>query len=551
MDALCLSLGHNSSAILIRNGKVLGGYEQERFSSIKSDSHFPIDAIEELDKRFYINEDVEIMIGHWALDGQLNSMLQKHWNPNYLKSKFPKCTIQSLDRDTFTHHDSHAYSALAFAGSEFGHLKDAYIFVMDGFGTMGEHMSVYRMYENVPVLQWRRFGFGTSLGLFFQYTTAYLGMKQNQDEYKLLAFESHIDEAKSYIDEKVLEGEIKRWSQYYIDALEQFVTEPKLDPVLSIGALPAFAKQVSDIHDSVLEKLYFTSNDIRIKRIIVSYFTQSLVERVVKHVLDVFAPKNILLVGGLFYNVKLNAMISRNVPGVTSVMPLAGDQGAALGIYHAKYKLKWPEHLFWGHRDLWDVPKSLPVGILTTPDDDQALDWALDVIRKDGFVNIVRGPMEFGPRALCHTSTLARACDTSIGDYINHLNNRTNEMPFAPVVTHGTLDQLFIDTKKVYKSLEYMIITRDYKPDHGEVNRAAAHLDADRNVYTGRPQMACEPGMVNLVSSAGGILVNTSYNYHGVPIVRGWDQILHTHNSQLERVTKQIPTTIVVTGEIE
>lgn len=551
MDALCLSLGHNSSAILIRDGKVLGGYEMERFTGIKADSQFPRLAIEELDTRFDIAPDVEIMIGHWALDGQLSTMLPKHWNPTYIKDWFPKSIIQTLDYKDFTHHDSHAFSAMAFAGEDFGHLRDCYIFVMDGFGTMGEHMSVYRIYDNIPVLQWRKFGFGTSLGLFFQYTTAYLGMKQNQDEYKLLAFEAHIDEAKSYIDEKVLEGEIKRWTQYYCDAIDRFETDQRTDPVLSLGALPAVAKQVADLHDSVLDKLNFTSNDVRVKRIIVSYFTQTLVERVVAHVINIFAPRNILLVGGLFYNVKLNNMISRMVPEKTCIMPLAGDQGAALGIYHAKYGLKWPGHLFWGHRDLNEVPKELPKGVMAFEDDYQALDFARDTIRKDGFVNIVRGAMEFGPRALCHTSTLARTGNKDIGDYINHLNNRTNEMPFAPVVSPGNVSVFFKDTDKIHKSLEYMIVTRDFNADYEKMNYAAAHLDADRNVYTGRPQIASEPAIISLVSDLGGILVNTSYNYHGVPIVNGWNQILHTHNMQLACADALTPTTIVVTGEVK
>jgi predicted NodU family carbamoyl transferase len=46
--ALALTLGHNSSAVLIQDGEIIAGYEQERFSAKKSDSAFPKDAIKEL-----------------------------------------------------------------------------------------------------------------------------------------------------------------------------------------------------------------------------------------------------------------------------------------------------------------------------------------------------------------------------------------------------------------------------------------------------------------------------------------------------------------------
>jgi predicted NodU family carbamoyl transferase len=552
MDALCLTLGHNSSAILIRNGKILGGYETERLTKVKADSSFPELPIKELYNRFSIEPDVEIMVGHWSLDGTLESMVKKHWNPEFIKTMFPKASIQSLG-PTFTHHDSHAYSAMCFAGPEFPRepVDNSFVFVMDGFGTFGEHMSAYKLYGNVAVLQWRKFGFGTSMGLFYQYTTGYLGMKQNQDEYKLLAYEAYIEDAKSYIDNKQFELQISKWSDHFCQSLDQFETDPSTDPLISISALPMFAHRVVGIHDSVLDAIGFHSDDIRMKRIIVAYFTQSVVEAVVSYVVHMFSPSNVILSGGLFYNVKVNSMVSRQVRGKTCVMPLAGDQGAALGIYHSKYGLKWPGHLYWGPRDLTYFPASCtPTGLFIVDNDHAAMDLADTILRNDGQVNVIRGAMEFGPRALCHTSTLAKT-NKGTCDYINHLNDRTHEMPFAPVVSPGRVSEMFEDVDKIHKSLEYMIITRDYKPEFGEKHPGAAHWDVNRGLYTGRPQVTHDPEMVRLLQNHK-ILVNTSYNYHGVPIVYDWNDILNTHNKQLLRVVENHhPSTVVVTGEIE
>lgn len=547
MDAVCLSLGHNSSAILIRDGKILGGYETERLTKVKGDSTFPMLPIIELHKRFTISQDVEFMIGHWALDGKVNSMVKKHWNPEFLKINWPKCTIQSLDAKTFTHHDSHAYSALAFAGPEFPQ-EESYIAVMDGFGTMGEHMSIYKLYDNVPVLQWRKHGFGTSMGLLYQYTTAYLGMKQNQDEYKLLAFESLIEDAKTYIDSKTLTSQIRKWSEYFSQEISRFDTDPKTDPMISIGALPAFAKQVCDIHDSVLDALGLVNPPDNIKKIIIAYFTQSVVEDVVAKVLLEYNAQNWILAGGLFYNVKLNSMISRITPGKLCIMPLAGDQGAALGLYHAKYGLGWPGHLFWGHRDMSEVIKgNLPPTVMVAKNLDDGLALVESVLDARGYVNLVRGAMEFGPRALCHTSTLALA-NIGIGQHINKINGRVNEMPFAPVISPGKAAKLFENIDKIWRSLEYMIVTRDYTEDHGERYRDAAHLDVNRGVYTGRPQIATEPEMVRMLRNHD-LLINTSFNFHGVPIVYGWEDVLHTHNEECKLAGGRPPTTVVITGE--
>ena len=49
--ALAISLGHNSSAIAIRDGEILGGYEEERFTQVKSDSSFPIQSIKSISSK--------------------------------------------------------------------------------------------------------------------------------------------------------------------------------------------------------------------------------------------------------------------------------------------------------------------------------------------------------------------------------------------------------------------------------------------------------------------------------------------------------------------
>lgn len=536
MEGLCLSLGHNSSAVYIRNGQILGGYETERITGVKSDSSFPRGPIELLKKQFRLTDDIPLFVGHWALDGQLSTMKEKHWDVKYIKENFRNSPVHTLSKE-YTHHDSHAYSALAFSGWE----NDAHCLVMDGFGTMGEHMSVYKIINRVPVLQWRKYGLGSSLGLLYQYTTGFLGMKQNQDEYKLLAYEAHIDEVHTYVKHEAIRKKITFWTDYYLGIIESPNIDPETDPVCNLGALPEIATRIANMHKSILRDLEAESIPGGFQKILIAYITQAIVENVVASVVRSFGPTNLLVSGGLFYNVKLNNLLSRMVPGALCVMPLCGDQGAALGIYHSTHSIEWPDHLFWGHRET-EYPESHVPNLyrFDMAHEEAAMNFAAGMIESTGMVNIVRGSMEFGPRALCNTSTLARPT-RMMADRINALNDRTNEMPFAPVMDAGMADHVFENVGGIYKSLGYMIITRDFKHDFGRAYDGASHFDYDRKVFTGRPQISSD-SLITDITDQYGMLINTSFNFHGVPIVYNLKDILYTHTRQQEiAAAKRLP----------
>ena len=551
MDHLILSLGHNSSAILVRDNKIVAGYETERLSGVKSDSSFPKGAIELLISQCGLS-DPDIYVSHWELFGDVNKMAKKHWDSGYLVSRFPKARIFSTN-EYFTHHDAHAWSSITFAGDIPCQAKDrTFMIVCDGFGTFGEHLSIYRYIDGIHILIERKYGFGTSLGLLYQYTTSYLGMKMNQDEYKLLAFEAHIDalfEAKA-VFEKSLREVIEATSDMYLARLGSYMTEERTDPMLSIGALPTIASNVGDLLANTVKAVQARDLSHTERRIVVAYFVQSVVERTLTGLLSTLNMDNLILSGGVFYNVKVNSAISRMVKGRIAVMPLAGDQGAGLGVYAAMYpELEWPGHLFWGHRRLsaeqFDGTPNL--NYFSYGQGDRAFDAINTQLHVNGMVNVVRGAMEFGPRALCHTSTLARP-SAEVAAYINHINDRTNEMPFAPVMTAAQANESLIGCDKVHKSLEYMIITRDVHPDRRDALVGASHFDRDRKVYTARPQVASDARILDLLEEHGP-LINTSFNFHGRPIVFDAGQILHTHALEQQRVDQDRPIATVVIGE--
>lgn len=542
MESLVLTLGHNSSAVLVRDGHIVAGYETERFTGKKSDSSYPAMPIERLHRDHGIDHNAQIMIGHWFLDANLPSASNKYLNYEHLKSVVRNGEIHSLDKE-FSHHDSHVESGIAFAGQDFA--PNYHAFVMDGFGSFGECISVYEVNQaGSYVLKARWFGYEKSLGMLYQYATAYMGMKQHNHEYKILAYEVH---ASKFNDVDAINDYAYEAAAKHIRSMIVGQMDSTYDPMISLEALPRIQMAISDELDRFCDEFNVDKDNELEFRSCVSLYVQTFVEAVAMSIVQLYRPQNALLVGGLFYNVKLNNLVSKQVPGRICVMPLAGDQGAGLGVYNRYHgDLVWPGHLAWGNRDLSFV--SDEPGIITVPNMEAAKDVIVGEINRIGFVNVVRGAMEFGPRALCNTTTLALP-DIGVCAQINQCNGRTTEMPMAPVLSRDAARRVFAGTDKWHKSLEYMIATCDYNPGEGVKYSGAAHYYPEYRVHTGRPQITGDQDLLDIMSRTNDVLVNTSFNYHGQPIVFERESIEYAHRRERDNLPGLDIKTIIVQGQ--
>lgn len=535
--SMVLTLGHNSSAIVVQNGNILGGYEEERFSNIKSDSAFPNQAIERLIYQFGKHYD-DVCIGHWFTSGMISA--NKYINMPMIEA-LSDGRVHSI-QNGLSHHDSHLLSAKVFA-EHYDFPKKHLAIVADGFGTYGECISIYDCDHTGHRLLNRYFGYGNSLGMLYQYATAYLDMKMHNHEYKLLGYEAHIKEALTDTEIDFIHTIIFDDSSVWLKKMIREDVSRDTDPVVNKSALAATQHDVANRLDGVLEQMEKTDCNIDQKRVIISYYVQGIVESVIGALVDLHAPKNLLVSGGLFYNVKLNSMLADRVEKFC-VMPLAGDQGAGLGIYQAIHgNLKWPGHLAWGHRNLHNVEAAGIVVVDSDDDKSQILSVLADSILRDGAVNLVRGSMEFGPRSLCNTATIANPT-MDVVEKINAMNDRTTIMPMAPAMTGEQVSRMLKDSEKVVGSLEYMVVTRDVKPDFINCMMGAAHHYAVNDRWTCRPQIVKSKDMLmtDLLENFGP-LINTSFNYHGVPIAFEKESIEYSHNKQNQ---KSKITTVVI-----
>ena len=582
MNYLLLTLGHNSSAIFVDNSGAqqrIVGYEQERLSRIKADSQFPIDAINEIEKVVGIStmQGCTIFISHW-FNSMANAISNKYFtleNSRKLLSYNPSDTM--LVDDLFTHHDAHAYSALAFvkhykfepAFSKMKNFGPLNILVVDGFGTDCEVLSLYETdesYTAISKLKKRVYGYQYSLGLFYQYATSYVGMKENQDEYKFLGYEAHIDEEFKDTDIDALDFLVSKASEYFLNAFEKdtsnLITRATSDNrVIDLDSLKSAREVFNEMFDDVMAAINFTSKTSFGARVAIAYFIQQTCEKVLTTFIKNNNIKNIALAGGVFYNVKLNNTILNSVQGSFSVMPLAGDQGAAIGMYeHYKSSADKAfsfETLSWGVRNLYNFEKlassNEKIHYRTISRDfgkDVSAEIHLNSVAKEiaklisegTLVDVVCGNMEFGPRALGHTSTLF--LPSAHAAALNNIMNKRNEvMPCAPICNAEQAVELFdIDElTRVIGSDRFMICTHEYIPQYSGAYGGVMHKKtlADKK-FTGRPQVVRGGSFMDMILTEVQkltdfkCLVNTSFNVHGNPIVFGTKDIIDNFVFQCE-----------------
>jgi len=234
---------------------------------------------------------------------------------------------------------------------------------------------------------------------------------------------------------------------------------------------------------------------------------------------------DIYLAGGVFANVSLNRRITDELPvGSVNVAPHMGDGGLGMGaaLYVHPQRVDFSS-LYLG--------TPIPDGAFRIPDQfEEQVNARLvndiwyeiaQLLAQSKVVAVARGRMEYGPRALGNRSILAAVGDKKINDWLNQRLNRTEFMPFAPIVRDVDSQRYFVLTQPL-TSYENMTTTC-FATELGKRQcPAVVHVDG-----TARPQIVTErrnPWIYQLLGryetlTGCGVLLNTSFNLHEEPIV--------------------------------
>lgn len=511
---LGVSLGTNCSAVLVNKSGIVCGYEEERFTLDKRESAYPINSINECLKQVERNATVYIGYSHWFDRTDVLDLYRYYGRVNGIV----EVPLNALD-----HHYLHALSSSCFVDYPLD--EPVSCLVIDGFGNNKSVVSIYKYQsfkdlinpysDNYELI--RDNNLSNSLGLFYEALTRACGLKPKGDEYKLLGYESGVK------NPDLLRGGIDSIIQRFKFLYASSHQSKNYKSIIDFDELEKVEKEWDSVFQNLIRE--YDLRDILERRTALSFIGQSALEEVVSKIVieNNLDKDNLLLSGGVFYNVKLNNAILRTCKKRVDVCPVAGDQGGAIGIAEGMYR-----KIFRGHLNI----KDLRIGDRNIKDRfDHKI--VVDLLCGNNIVNLVRGRMEFGPRALCSTSTLALPFIENV-NRINIANMRDEAMPMAPVLREENLDFFF--HKEEYErcefSLPYMIQTLRYKELLSYAYRGVMHSHPTDLVYTGRPQVITEQSDPNMyyilqqVEAETGYkcLINTSFNIHGHPIVRDREQ---------------------------
>ena len=549
---------HDSAACLLRDGEIVAAAQEERFTRKKGDSSFPQKAIE-----FCLRQE-GIAPGDLTLVGYYDKPLLKFERiletyigvaprgfssfvkaaPLWVKEKLHmekqirKGLGYSGEILYAQHHESHAASA--FFPSPF---EEAAILIVDGVGewaTTSMGIGQGNEIELTKEIRWP-----DSIGLLYSAFTFFTGFKVNSGEYKLMGLAPY---GRPIYTELIYEELIDlepdgsfRLNQKYFNYLSGLT--------MTSNALAELFNGPPRVPESRLTQ----------REMDLACSVQKVVEEVMLTLAATLSREsgmdNLCLAGGVALNCVANGRILREGPFRSIwIQPAAGDAGGALGVA----QLIWHRHL---RKDRIVTPgkdamHGAYLGPEYTEDDIRGylesqgaiykglersdLSKTVAAILADGkTVGWFNGRMEFGPRALGSRSILGDARSPSMQKQMNlKIKFRESFRPFAPSVLRERASDFFeMDCESPYMLLvapvkeERRVEATDEERELWGIELlnvprseipAITHVDYSARIQT--VSRETNPDYHALIKAfedetGFGIVVNTSFNVRGEPIV--------------------------------
>ena len=168
------------------------------------------------------------------------------------------------------------------------------------------------------------------------------------------------------------------------------------------------------------------------------------------------------------------------------VTPNMGDGGLVLGgIYlncSKKYKTKFfskvTNNVLYGNDISSNSYKiNLTKFRILNLSDNKLYSYITNSLIKNKIVGIVNGKMEFGPRALGNRSIIANPLQKNITDILNKRLNRSDFMPFAPMVLDRDAKKVLVNYDELDFSSKFMTITYTVKDEYKQKLKNIIHND--------------------------------------------------------------------------
>jgi carbamoyltransferase len=556
---------HDSAAALLVDGEIAAAAQEERFSRKKHDPRFPANAIRYcLDEAGIGLKDVGRVVFYDKPLVKFERLLETYLSyaphgirsfiaamPVWLKEKlYLKTTLRkelaalgglktsALPPLLFAeHHQSHAASAFYFSPFE-----RAAVLCLDG---VGEWATTSAWVGNGAELKplWE-IDFPHSLGLLYSAFTYFTGFKVNSGEYKLMGLAPYGQPKYSdLILSKLLDlkedGTFRLDMQYFNYCTGLTMTNDRFAELFGGPARTAESR--------------LTQREMDIAASI-QVVTEEVVLRLARTLKRETGETYLCLAGGVALNCVANGRVLREGPfDDIWIQPAAGDAGGALGaaatIYH-QYDAK-PRVVngcdrmrggFVGPRfGAADIRAQLDAfGARYEELDDAALLTRLaELLEQEHVIGWFQGRMEFGPRALGGRSIIGDPRSAKMQSVMNlKIKYRESFRPFAPSVLAERVGDYFeqrgpspymLIVAPLREELRIPLTAEQQKLfgiDRLKLKRselpAVTHVDYSARIQTVHEET--NPRYHALLKAfeartGCGVLVNTSFNVRGEPIV--------------------------------
>ncbi len=562
---------HDSSAALIVDGDIIAAAQEERYTRKKHDPSFPTNAIEFcLDESGLSLGELDAIVFYDKPFLKFERLLETYYAfapkgvrsfiksmPVWLNEKlfikkrisdelkkighFDKKKTKLLFSE---HHLSHAASA--FYPSPF---EKSAIITIDGVGEWATASICLGEGKDISII--KEMHFPHSLGLLYSAFTYFSGFKVNSGEYKLMGLapygqpnseqvKKNIERIKKELINIYDDGSIWLNQKYFNYATGLTMTQNKLWEEL-------FNLKKREPEDQLLQE--HCNLGLAIQKI-----TEEVVIKMAHHAKKITQCENLCLSGGVALNCVANGkLIEEEIFNNVFIQPASGDAGgslgAALSTHHIHYKKErnikkddsmkgsylgnsFPDYLIEKF-----IKKQKAVARYF--DDEKLNEYLSEQLSQGKIVGYFQGKMEYGPRALGGRSILGDPRNEEMQKQLNlKIKYRESFRPFAPAVLEEDVALFF---EKVDHS-PYMLRVHDVKkelrkelPDNypalGIKEKlyykrsdlpAITHVDFSARIQT--VSKKTNPKFWQLLTAFKqktgiGMLVNTSFNVRGEPIV--------------------------------
>jgi predicted NodU family carbamoyl transferase len=528
---------HDACFALVRDGEPLFIYEQERFNRVKHgmSSHLAV-LFEALEEHSIAPRDIDLVTNcmdpgrlperrrqvRRYLSGPAATAMDDHlawrlptWHRLLEAAGFGPERVVDL-----RHHICHA--AGVYYASPY---DDAAILSVDGSGETETALLAHGRRGEIQVL--RTIPHPHSLGHFYQAATFWLGWGFGE-EGKTMALAAHGDPGRwrKSLDEIIEVDEQGRFRFADVDGGRSFpyTSRGLADTVFTRAFGPGRRddEELSELHKDVAAG--------------VQQICEEVMLRSARFLRGETGAKVLLLAGGVGLNSVSNGLILESgLFDQVVAYPQANDAGTALGgALHAHHHLggaprrRWHmTHACWGREiDRHDLDRAARHHGVRGAQVDDVVGVAAEILASGRIVGWVQGRAEIGPRALGNRSILADPLAPGIKDRVNErVKHRETWRPFAPSVLREDLAEYF----DADHDLPYMtVVVRVRAAWRGRLS-SVCHVDGTARVQTvtreSNPRFHAL--LVAMKQRTGlGMLLNTSLNDRGEPLVQTCDQAL-------------------------